>query len=70
MAMFTDAPQRPELYRAYIGVGQMVDPRATDNVFYRDSLAWARRTGQTTLAARLTGWRIDIRSDTETPPED
>ena len=49
------AHQRPELYRAYIGVGQMVAPRATDNVFYRDSLAWARRTGQTTLAARLTG---------------
>ena len=27
------AQQHPELYRAYIGVGQMVDPRATDVVF-------------------------------------
>ena len=46
--------QHPELYRAYIGVGQMVDPRETDGVFYRDTLAWARRTGNTALIARLT----------------
>ena len=43
------AQQHPELYRAYIGVGQMVDPRETDGVFYRDTLAWARRTGNTAL---------------------
>jgi pimeloyl-ACP methyl ester carboxylesterase len=48
------AQQHPELYRAYIGVGQMVDPRATDVVFYTDALAWARRTGNTTLVNRLT----------------
>ncbi len=48
------AQQHPELYRAYIGVGQMVDPRATDGVFYQDSLAWARRTGNTTLVTQLT----------------
>jgi proline iminopeptidase len=48
------AQQRPELYRAYIGVGQMVDPRETDVVFYRDTLAWARRTGNTALINRLT----------------
>ena len=46
--------QHPELYRAYIGVGQMVDPRETDGVFYRDTLAWARRTGNTALITRLT----------------
>ena len=48
------AQQHPELYRAYIGVGQMVDPRATDGVFYQDTLAWARRTGDTALVAKLT----------------
>ena len=31
--------QHPELYRTYIGVGQMVDPRETDTVFYADALA-------------------------------
>jgi proline iminopeptidase len=48
------AQQHPELYRAYIGVGQMVDPRETDGVFYTDALAWARLTGDTSLADRLT----------------
>ena len=46
--------QHPELYRAYIGVGQMVDPLETDEVFYTDTLAWARRTGDTALVDRLT----------------
>lgn len=46
--------QHPELYRAYIGVGQMVDPRETDVVFYRDTLAWARRTDNSALVDRLT----------------
>lgn len=46
--------QHPELYRAYIGVGQMVDPRETDRIFYTDTLAWARRTGNTALATKLT----------------
>jgi proline iminopeptidase len=45
--------QHPELYRAYIGVGQMVDPRETDGVFYTDALAWARRTGDTALVNKL-----------------
>jgi proline iminopeptidase len=48
------AQQHPELYRAYIGVGQMVDPRETDGIFYRDTLAWARRTGNTALINKLT----------------
>lgn len=46
--------QHPELYRAYIGTGQMVDPQETDRVFYRDTLAWARRTNNTELADNLT----------------
>ena len=48
------AQQHPELYRAYIGVGQMVDPLETDGVFYTDTLAWARRTGDTALVDKLT----------------
>lgn len=48
------AQQRPELYRAYIGVGQMVDPRETDGVFYQDTLAWAGRTNNTALGDKLT----------------
>ncbi|MEP6632253.1 MAG: alpha/beta hydrolase [Lapillicoccus sp.] len=48
------AQQHPELYRAYIGVGQMVDPRETDEVFYRDTLAWARNTNKTGLVDQLT----------------
>jgi pimeloyl-ACP methyl ester carboxylesterase len=46
--------QHPELYRAYIGVGQMVDPGETDRVFYRDTVAWARRTGNSALGRTLT----------------
>ena len=48
------AQRHPELYRAYIGVGQMVDPRETDEVFYRDTLALARRNGNTALIDSLT----------------
>ncbi|WP_158319546.1 alpha/beta fold hydrolase [Actinoplanes xinjiangensis] len=46
--------RHPELYRAFVGTGQMVDPRETDRLFYADTLAWARRTGDTTLAETLT----------------
>ena len=45
--------QRPELYRAFIGTGQMVSQRGTDEIFYEDTLAWAVRTGDDALAARL-----------------
>ena len=48
------AQQHPELYRAFVGAGQMVNPRETDRVFYADTLAWARRTGDTALIAKLT----------------
>ncbi len=46
--------RRPDLYQAFIGTGQMVSPLATDRIFYRDTLAWARRTGRVGLAADLT----------------
>jgi pimeloyl-ACP methyl ester carboxylesterase len=46
--------QHPELYRAFIGTGQMVSPRETDRIFYTDTLAWARRTHDTALVDTLT----------------
>jgi pimeloyl-ACP methyl ester carboxylesterase len=46
--------RRPELYRAYIGTGQMVSPRATDRIFYRDTLDWARQNGKDDVAGTLT----------------
>ncbi|WP_433790824.1 alpha/beta fold hydrolase [Actinoplanes sp. CA-252034] len=46
--------RHPELYRAFVGTGQMVSPRETDRLFYADTLAWARRTGDTALAGTLT----------------
>jgi proline iminopeptidase len=46
--------QHPELYHAFVGSGQMVSPRETDRIFYRDTLAWARRTDNTALVDTLT----------------
>jgi proline iminopeptidase len=48
------AQRRPDLYAAFIGVGQMVAPAATDRVFYDDTLTWARREGNTGLVETLT----------------
>jgi pimeloyl-ACP methyl ester carboxylesterase len=45
--------QRPDLFHAYIGVGQRVDPKATDQMFYADTVAYAERTGNTALTAEL-----------------
>jgi pimeloyl-ACP methyl ester carboxylesterase len=47
------AAERPDLFHAYVGVGQMVDPKATDQMFYADTVAYAQRTGNTTLAHQL-----------------
>jgi pimeloyl-ACP methyl ester carboxylesterase len=44
----------PELYRAYVGTGQMVDIAQTDRVFYDDTLTWARRTNNTGVLDGLT----------------
>ncbi|MDF2735889.1 MAG: alpha/beta hydrolase fold protein [Chloroflexota bacterium] len=37
--------ERPELYHAYIGSGQMVSQRETDRIIWRDLLAYAGSTG-------------------------
>jgi pimeloyl-ACP methyl ester carboxylesterase len=47
--------ERPDLYHAWVGAGQMVDPRETDLMFYEDTLAWAERIGDETLSATLRG---------------
>ncbi len=44
----------PELFSAFVGVGQMVSPPETDRIFYRDTLAWAEENGDTGLADTLT----------------
>lgn len=44
----------PDLFSAFISVGQMVSPAATDRIFYRDTLAWARESGNTDLVDTLT----------------
>ena len=52
------AQREPQLFRAFIGVGQMVSPAETDKVFYRDTLASARdaqhRAGRGTAQQRAT----------------
>jgi len=45
--------QSPDLYEAFVGIGQMVSPRETDVAFYRDTLAWARTSGDDALVATL-----------------
>jgi proline iminopeptidase len=45
--------QRPDLYHAWIGSGQMVSPVATDTMFWEDTIAWAESIGDEALAAKL-----------------
>ncbi len=47
------AQARPDLYAAFVGVGQMVSFLDTDVMFWEDTLAWAESSGDTTLAERL-----------------
>jgi pimeloyl-ACP methyl ester carboxylesterase len=47
------AQQHPELYHAFIGVGQMVSQRETDIMFWEDTLAWAEAEGNIGLAESL-----------------
>jgi pimeloyl-ACP methyl ester carboxylesterase len=47
------AQQHPELYHAFVGVGQMVSQRETDIMFWEDTLAWAEETGNTGLVETL-----------------
>lgn len=46
--------QEPDLYRAFVGTGQMVSQRETDRLFYSDTLAWARANGNAALVNQLT----------------
>ena len=48
------AQQHPELFAAFVGAGQMVDIKATDRLYYQDTLAWAQRTGNTSVVRQLT----------------
>jgi proline iminopeptidase len=48
--------QHPELYNAWIGSGQMVDPHETDLRIYDDLLTYAAAHGDRSLASRLRGY--------------
>jgi hypothetical protein len=50
----TNRRRHEVLFRAFVGIGQMVSQRETDRIFYEDTLAWARETGNTGLVDRLT----------------
>ncbi|GAA4472707.1 alpha/beta fold hydrolase [Phytohabitans houttuyneae] len=50
------AQRAPELFWAYVGTGQMVSVAETDRILYRQSLAYAERIGDDSLAARLRAW--------------
>jgi len=45
--------RNPEVFSGFVGVGQMVSQLATDRIFYRDTVAWARSRGNDTLVAEL-----------------
>ena len=45
--------QRPELFSAYVGVGQAASPTRSDHAQYDDTLAWARANGRIDLARKL-----------------
>ena len=45
--------QRPDLFRAYVGAGQMVDQYETDLLMYAESLDYARRAGDSGFERQL-----------------
>ncbi|MBB2944032.1 pimeloyl-ACP methyl ester carboxylesterase [Actinoplanes lutulentus] len=47
--------REPSRFAAYIGTGQAVDLRASDQIFYADILAWARAGGRADVVAQLEG---------------
>jgi pimeloyl-ACP methyl ester carboxylesterase len=47
------AQERPDLFHAFVGTGQMVDVAATDRMFWEDTIAWADRTGDAAQALSL-----------------
>ncbi len=48
--------QRPDLYYAYIGTGQMVSPSETDRRLYYDMLDLANRTDDAGMAAKMRAY--------------
>jgi proline iminopeptidase len=50
------AQRNPELFRAYVGTGQMVSEHATDQLLYQDVLAHLQRTGDQTTERKLRAW--------------
>jgi proline iminopeptidase len=50
------AQRSPELFRAYVGTGQMVSQRATDQILYQDVLAYLQRTGDRRTERKLRAW--------------
>lgn len=47
------AQQRPDLFHALVGVGQMVSQRASDIMFWEDALAWAEESDNGDMAQEL-----------------
>jgi pimeloyl-ACP methyl ester carboxylesterase len=47
------AQESPELFHAFVGVGQMVSTVETDRMFYEDTLSWAEHEGRTDLVETL-----------------
>lgn len=45
--------QAPDRFHAYVGTGQMVNNRLTDQMFYEDAMAWAQGRGDEQLVARM-----------------
>jgi proline iminopeptidase len=50
------AQRRPDLYAAFIGAGQMVSQRVSDEMIYRDVLAYAAQHHDQALAGRMRAW--------------
>lgn len=50
------AQERPDLYHAIIGSGQMVSQSVTDRLLYDDVLAYADRTGDVALAEKMLAY--------------
>lgn len=59
--------QRPDLYHAWIGSGQMVSQRETDRLLYSDVLALAERTGNTALTGQMLAFGEPPYADTPYP---
>lgn len=45
--------QHPELFKAYVGVGQMVDPTTSDRLGYEDVISREQRDGNTAIVQKL-----------------